>query len=439
MKKTIDKNILRIKQTHAAYMEKLFSVNRNDCQILMLYGNKGTGKTTAALEFCRLKQNSRYFSFKNIDAAIAPNIFSDAGTWPDFFEKLKIEYAGKYALLVFDDVDIRNDKDEFYAELKLFCDECEMIFVILIMRKKKELPFETKKLYFDNLTNGDISKLYPHYSREHIFRLFTVTAGIPELVSQYNDSLTYEENLKAFLSAGSRYHRYVEELLSESFRSPESYNTLLYAIATGRHRISEIAEFAGFAYNKCDKYIKALIDAGFVEVIKKKDHRNKLCTNYILANTYLDLWYRWIYPNREKLLTGFSDDMLSEMLQYIDDVLVPKMFKKASISYLKHRHTFGLTNKINIDKCRDILLDGVHFDFVQPVGYGHLFVKITPEFNNKFSKESWEEIVKASVELSPFYDNYYILFQNSRFTDYFWDKSKEIENLKLIQPEWLRY
>ena len=86
--------------------------------------------------------------------------------------------------------------------------------------------------------------------------------------------------------------------MNESFRTPESYNTLLYAMANGYNRIGEIAKLSGFPKNKCDKYIKALIEHGLV--IKTPGENGH--TKYLPANTYLTLWYKCLLtavPNSE--------------------------------------------------------------------------------------------------------------------------------------------
>ena len=68
----------------------------------MVYGNKGMGKTTAAIAFCQSGSNRLYFSFKNIDADIAPVIFSEhldtlppSDSWDSFFENISSKDAAE--------------------------------------------------------------------------------------------------------------------------------------------------------------------------------------------------------------------------------------------------------------------------------------------------------------------------------------------------------
>ena len=65
-------------------------------EVLNLKGNPGSGKTAGALDYCRLYPSTLYFSFANLDAALAPRVFAGrypdvfraCATWEDFFDQL---------------------------------------------------------------------------------------------------------------------------------------------------------------------------------------------------------------------------------------------------------------------------------------------------------------------------------------------------------------
>ena len=52
------------------------------------------------------------------------------------------------------------------------------------------------------------------------------------------------------------YFCYAESELRRNFRTPETYNILLYGMATGYNRISQLSEFSGFPQNKCEMCIR---------------------------------------------------------------------------------------------------------------------------------------------------------------------------------------
>ena len=117
-----------------------------------------------------------------------------------------------------------------------------------------------------------------------------MTDGIPALVDLFRLDLSFEVNVQNIYVSGSPYLRYAEENLRREFRSPESYKTLLYGMAIGYNRISQLAEFSGYPKNKCDKYLKALDAAGYIEKEQKRDESGTVRTHYYLKGGYHRVW-----------------------------------------------------------------------------------------------------------------------------------------------------
>ena len=241
-----------------------------DEKAVFVSGQPGSGKTFAALQFCAEYKESLYFAFKNLDTAFALRVFCNAHTeifgacesWKDFFGCLKHYGNKKHPLVFFDNAGERNDKDDFYAALNNFLESDSKTTVILLGRPWETPPIpcrEIKSSYLSMPQLADICSL----PDETAAKLYCLTGAIPALLSLYNSELSFEDNVKSFLHTDSPFYRFAASWMNESFRTPESYNTLLYAMANGYNRIGEIAKFSGFPKNKCDKYIKALIDADF--------------------------------------------------------------------------------------------------------------------------------------------------------------------------------
>ena len=65
-------------------------------EVLFVKGNPGAGKTAGALAYCEPYPNTLYFSFRNLNAALAPRVFASqypdifqpCETWEDFFDQL---------------------------------------------------------------------------------------------------------------------------------------------------------------------------------------------------------------------------------------------------------------------------------------------------------------------------------------------------------------
>ena len=233
-----------------------------DEKAVFVSGLPGSGKTFAALQFCAEHKESLYSSFKNLDTAFALRVFCNAHTeifgacesWKDFFGCLKHYGNKKHPLVFFDNAGERNDKNDFYAALNSFLESDSKITVVLLGRPWEAPPIPCREVginFFSMPRLADVCSL----PDETAAKLYCLTGAIPALLSLYDDELSFEDNVRTFLRADSAFYRLAASWMNESFRTPESYNTLLYAMAKGYNRIGEIAKFSGFPKNKCEKYL----------------------------------------------------------------------------------------------------------------------------------------------------------------------------------------
>lgn len=153
-------------------------------------------------------------------------------------------------------------------------------YVVLIVRTQMELPFPSNVIQMKAITVPMLLAENKALDPLDALRIIAITNGIPELVRLFDFQKSYAENLRLLFTQDSAYFRYAESELRRNFRTPETYNTLLYGMATGHNRISQLSEFSGFPQNKCDKYLKALDKAGLLESVQKKDAAGHVRTHY---------------------------------------------------------------------------------------------------------------------------------------------------------------
>jgi len=201
--------------------------------IMQLYGRNGMGKTMLARQYLK-DHGGLYFSFQSLDVAFAPRIFMPGcNNWQDFFAEIR--NTKNRPVIFFDDMDDRDDKDIFLEMLQQLTG---IAYIVLIYRSKVTLPFETKDLQMMPLTPASLRRSNKDLKALDALRIIALTDGIPELVSQFDLNKDFEENVRSIFLEGSLYLRYASEELNREFRSPESYNTLLYGMAIGHNRIS---------------------------------------------------------------------------------------------------------------------------------------------------------------------------------------------------------
>ena len=189
---------------------------RTDSGVMYLCGKSGLGKTLLARQYVE-NNGGLYFSFRGLDASLAPRIFfPDCCNWDAFFQKI-LETKNR-PVIFFDDMDDRNDKDIFLEKLPSLKG---FAFVVLIYRRENQIPEEAKILTMKPLTPPDLCREYKKMEQRDALRIIAMTDGIPALVNLFRLDLRFEENIKNLFATDSLYLRYAEENLRREFRSPD--------------------------------------------------------------------------------------------------------------------------------------------------------------------------------------------------------------------------
>ena len=390
--------------------------------VMYLCGKSGMGKTLLARQYVK-EHGGLYFSFRNLDAALAPIIFfPDCSNWDSFFQK--IQETKNRPVIFFDDMDDRNDKDIFLERLPVLKGKA---FVVLIYRNESQIPAKARKLTMKPITPPDLCREYKKLEQRDALRIIAMTDGIPALVSLFRLDVSFEENIRNLFAADSLYLRYAEENLRQEFRSPESYNTLLYGLAIGCNRISQLAEFSGYPKNKCDKYLKALDAAGYIETAQKKDKNGQVRTHYFLKGGYLRVWYQLYFPRQQDFLDPLDEDAIKELVFWIDDCATKYYFRKLCWHWFS-RNASGFYGDGSVASenpaQHDVTVNGVPLDFIQHGKDRDLYMKIWDDPESGFPKELFQKIEKATTTARPFYDNIYFLFSIGRVCNYVEDLRK---------------
>lgn len=414
----------------------------SDKKAVFLSGCPGSGKTFAALQFCSEHKENLYFSFKNMDASLALRVFSDVYSetfggclsWRDFFYCLKT-YGNKKRLLVFfDHAGERNDKEDFYAALDWFLNGDDgSISVVLIGRPWENVPPSFQKVEIDYFSMPQLADKW-NLSDHTAAKVYCLTGAIPAMISRYDKELSFEENVKAFLHTDSAFYRLAMDWMRESFRSPESYNTLLYAMANGYNRISEIAKFSGFPKNKCDKYIKALIEHDLVAKVPGENGH----TQYIPANTYLTLWYKILLTAIPNTNGSFREETYQCFMRFFNEKLLADFYRNMCYYWLNTNINSNATSYIDTKNTayHNIAIAGMQFDFVCRDGRNvYAYFDAVP--GNGLTANIWNQVETVTTKTDPFYKNEYYICTVNRVPYSFWELSKTYDNVHIVSLKML--
>lgn len=407
-------------------------------EALFLSAESRMGKTYAALSYCAENKDSLYFSFRHISSDFAlkaftehyPDIFKDCTNWTAFFDCLQIYGKEKRPTVFLDDVGERNDKDDFYTALNNFLEDnhpCGTL-VVLIGRPWDDVHIPCKPVSIEPYSTQEIAEMLS-VSNEESVNIFALTAGIPALLSSYDTSLSFEENVRALLNINSPFYSLMNTRLYEYFRAPESYNTLLYAMVNGHNRISELAAFSGYPKNKCDKYIKALCEFGLVRKTPEKNGHTK----YYPANSYIALWYKTMLTAVPNANGSFGEDVYDRFMRYFNDKILSAFYKEMCAYWLKENINSILTEYINTkdSSYQNIKLGEVTFDFAYERKRA-VYAYYDTTLGGKLTQKLWKEIEKSTTKDRPFYENEYVICTVNRVPDSYWTLSKSYDNVHII-------
>ena len=394
--------------------------------ITQLCGKSGMGKTFLAQSYLEA-YGGQYFSFRNLDAAFAPQIFRPGcKLWREFFAEIR--ETKNRPVIFFDDVDDRNDKEDFLSALPTLAGKA---YVVLLVRNQMELPVPFDIMQMNAITMPMLLAESKTLEPLDALRTIAITDGIPELMRLFDFQKSFAENLSLLFAHDSVYFRYAESELRRNFRTPETYNILLYGMATGHNRISQLSEFSGFPQNKCDKYLKALDKAGLLESAQKKDAAGHIRTHYYPKGGYWKTWFRYVFPSQGRCLKPPEGDSLQLLANDIDHSIVAEYFKTVCWKWMKKNYGDYYWDEIlrfDNPKQQNVTVNDVRFDYVQETKDHTIYVKIWDDIGEGFPKAEFQKIETVMTKNRPFYENIYFLFSAGRACNYV----EQLRNLETV-------
>lgn len=402
-------------------------INQNT--VVALTGLMCSGKTKLALDFVKDKKHF-YFSFANLNESMARLFLSQRlfdnhqiHSWKEIFSEIN-EIARFQPIFIFDDIESLLSDNEFCNALNDFMNSTNRnrIFMVLIFNQGaniSKLNLAFRCIESKPISIAKIKKATPNWSNQEILELHTLTGGFVPLIKLFDDSVPFKDNLLKLFDKNSLFVTFAEKMLRSSFRTPESYMMILYAIACGNHRVSEIGKFTGFAYNKCDKYLGSLIDCGYV-ITSKVDNK----TFYSISNSYLEVWFKYIYPNRNLIEVGtFDTFFFSDIYPQFIKTDVEAHYREACFKVIRDRLICCVTNS-TIEQVRDnpytlkIKDFEYTFDCYVPEKSKAVFVKILTDTTEIAGKDMVAEFEKAAAKLNHLYNSELFICSKRRFSDF---------------------
>lgn len=308
--------------------------NREDNQIVVVYGDRLSGKTQLIKDFLKGKEFFYY-------SARACSEDEQLKLWHDELRdeiakncEIKEGYQGIIAAMLEQTVEDSRRViviDEFQNIIKSGNEFMEAVvhgahnkwssqpvmFVLCsssvywienqMVDKLKELAFEISGLLrLNDLKFLDFTRYFKNYELQSSVEAYAVIGGRPMLWELWDDTRTVSDNICALiLRDGAPLNEYGKHILPAELREPQVYNTILATLAQGKNKLNDIYKYTGFSRAKISVYIKNLIELEIVEKIDSVNtagHENVQKGIYRIVDPFVRFWYKYVFRYCSKLI-----------------------------------------------------------------------------------------------------------------------------------------
>ncbi|MDR3121853.1 MAG: ATP-binding protein [Clostridiales bacterium] len=440
---------------------------RDGFQFAVVYGRRRVGKTALVNEFIR---NKRAVYFSAVESTIESNIaqlseqilsvltpsaprnpFATFGDAVQFcFEQARnrriVVVIDEYPYLAESDRSVssvlQNAIDKWQGKSQLFLILCGSSMSFMenqVMGYKSPLygrrTSQLKVLPFDYF---DSAKMYPTFGDEDKIALYAITGGVPEYASRLDASLSVRDNLLDLLfDQSGRLFEEPSNLLKQELKSPQTYNAIIAAIASGHTRLGEIATAANIETSQCSNMLKILISLGLVKKELPAVNPNARKSIYVLADQMFRFWYRFVLPNKSRILAGVGDTVCDEVLSEHLSAFLGYTFEECAKQYM-WRVLRSKSSPVNFREVgrwwggsrverREEEIDFVAWNDASAI-FGECKWRNAPT-----GVDVLDGLIYRSENFEQFDEKHFWLFSKSGYTDALKDRAAALRNVHLVE------
>jgi AAA+ ATPase superfamily predicted ATPase len=348
-------------------------------ELIIIYGRRRLGKSALVRKAIEEREDAVYWqaSEETSDVQLSDFVDTASNTYPLLqdiqrdWEALLRALGREDAIVVLDEFPYLIESDDALPSKvqrvwDLHLEDTEMTLVLvgssISVMEEKVLgggsPLygrRTATIDLPPLSLEDAQKLYPACEPDEIIQSWGVFGGTPYYLQALDQEKSLSENIQSLiLSEHGVLHNEPEFLLRTEFgiREPQTYYTVLRAIATGKRQANEIASFAGIDSNALGSYLAKLRRLRLVErdipVTANPNATRK--SRYRLKEPLFRFWFRYVYGQSGELaqlgseayeevveptFSRYMGSMFEQVCQNALPELVPKTYR--GIGYWWHQ------------------------------------------------------------------------------------------------------
>lgn len=312
-------------------------------EFIVVYGRRRLGKSALVREAIRDRENTVYWQAteETQDAQLANFVDTASETFPRLddiqrdWEALLRALGRENAVVILDEFPYLIESDDALpSKIQRVWDmHLQETAITLVLVGSSISIMEDKVLGGGSPLYGrrtgtidlppldlvDAQRFYPEDDPDSVIQTWSVFGGTPFYLQALTPTASLAENIQSHvLSEHGVLHNEPEFLLRTEFgiREPQTYYTILRAIATGKRAANEIADFVGVDSNTLGSYLSKLRRIRLVErdipVTANPNATRK--SRYRLKEPLFRFWFRYVYGQQGKLVQ-LGDDAYEQLVE----------------------------------------------------------------------------------------------------------------------------
>ena len=396
---------------------------RGQFEFGVVYGTRRIGKTTLLQEFVKGK-NAFYFQARKADEKDNLNAFSR-----EFRKSQGLDEHVSYNSFS----DAFDSLLQFYidgafreAKLMIILSGSNVSFMEEILNNRNDPLYQraTFQIHLEKMPFGEARQFVADSTADEQVQYLGLFGPHPYYLGMIDHAVSFQENVRRLLY--SKYGTLLdapEKIMPTGVSDQNMYNSIIQAVARGKRFSKEIAEAVGVESNYAAKYLSSLLQ---MQVLEKRESfiRNKKTNYYVVGDSLLRFWYRFIFDQRDVIQNGFGEVLFNEDQEGIYD-FIARSFEDVALLWMDEQNRNGKlpvyygpfrnytveNSKLN----RSVELDGL----AEGLGKNkqHLLV-VECKYRKKPFNSSMLVHLKESVSLFDTYEviDYYLISKTG-FTD----------------------
>ena len=266
------------------------------------------------------------------------------------------------------------------------------------------------------------------------------TGGIPAYMEKVNPTASVRDNIeRLFLSPDGYLYEEPTNLLLQECRSPDQYDAIVQAIASGRSRLNEIASTAGIPESNTRTYLTKLMSLGIVKQERPFGEQSARKAIYCLSDQMFRFWYRFVPQYAGLIQNGLGNLAYDRFSERINGHM-GAVFEEICRQYLYAAAQKGTLPLLPINIGRWWGTDSrtrtqEEIDLIAEEGSQSVALFAECKWRNELTGADVLETLVYRSELFRYREKHYAVFAKSEFTGGCIDKASMIPNTQLITFE----